>query len=145
MKKIIRGRLYDTDTAKEVGSWENEAVARNDFNWFEETLYRKKTGEFFLAGSGGPASKYAERSYGTWIGGSSIEPISYEDAREWAEKHMEADDYVKWFEVSDDTDTKSTITLRLSQASIDKLRIVASSKDVIASDIVDDLIKNMRI
>lgn len=144
MKKIIRGRLYDTDTAKEVGSWEAE-VSRSDFEWYEETLYRKKTGEFFLAGNGGPASKYAERSYGNWIGGSIIEPLSYEDAREWAEKHMEADDYVKWFELSDDTDTKSTITLRLSQASIDKLRMAASSKDVIASDIVEDLIKNMSI
>lgn len=144
MKKIIRGRLYDTETAKEVGSWEAE-VSRSGFNWYEETLYRKKTGEFFLSGNGGPASKYAERSYGSWIGGSSIEPLSYEDAREWAEKHMEADDYVKWFALSDDTDTKSTITLRLSQASIDKLRMAASSKDVIASDIVEDLIKNMSI
>ena len=58
---------------------------------------------------------------------------------------MSADDYVKWFELSDDTDTKNTITLRLSQASIDKLRMAASSKDVIASDIVEDLIKNMII
>lgn len=144
MKKIIRGRLYDTDTAKEVGSWEAK-VSRNDFHWYEETLYRKKTGEFFLAGNGGPASKYAERSYGSYIGGSDIEPLTYQEAREWAEKHMDADDYVKWFELSDDTDTKSTITLRLSQASIDKLRMAASSKDSTASEIVEDLIANMNI
>lgn len=43
MKKIIRGRLYDTETAKEVGSWEAE-VSRSDFNWYEETLYRRRPG-----------------------------------------------------------------------------------------------------
>lgn len=49
MKKIISGKVYDTETAKELGSWSNMADYRN-FSQFSETLYLKKTGEFFYTG-----------------------------------------------------------------------------------------------
>ena len=58
MKKIINGKKYDTDTAQELASWDNGGGWR-DFHHCEETLYRKKTGEFFLFGEGGPMTKYA--------------------------------------------------------------------------------------
>ena len=38
MKKIIKGKLYDTTTAKELGWWENIQDVRN-FSHFSETLY----------------------------------------------------------------------------------------------------------
>ena len=65
MKKIIGGngkpwRRYDTETAKAVGSRDN-GLSYRDFNHVEETLYRKKTGEFFLHGEGGPMTKYAKQ------------------------------------------------------------------------------------
>ena len=49
MKKIIKGKVYDTDTARELASWANGGNWR-DFSHLEETLYRKKTGEYFLHG-----------------------------------------------------------------------------------------------
>ena len=52
MKKIINGRKYDTETAKEIGYWSN-GYPCSDFNHCEETLYLKKTGEYFLYGEGG--------------------------------------------------------------------------------------------
>ena len=60
MKKIINGKLYDTDTAKEMGTGCASCSPR-DFHYYSETLYRKRTGEYFLYGEGGPASRYAER------------------------------------------------------------------------------------
>ena len=51
MKKIINGRLYNTESAKKVGYYNNGRIY-NDFSFFEETLYRKRTGEFFLHGEG---------------------------------------------------------------------------------------------
>ena len=45
MKKIINGRKYDTETAKEIGYWSN-GYPCSDFNHCEETLYLKKTGEY---------------------------------------------------------------------------------------------------
>ena len=38
MVKIIKGRKYDTDTAREVGSYSNAGGWR-DFGHFEETLF----------------------------------------------------------------------------------------------------------
>lgn len=45
MKKIINGRRYDTDRAKEVGY--DYYSNPGDFSYWRETLYRKNTGEFF--------------------------------------------------------------------------------------------------
>lgn len=47
MKKIINGKKYDTDMAKEVG-YDNNGLLCSDFYYIEETLYKKKTGEFFM-------------------------------------------------------------------------------------------------
>ena len=49
MIKIINGKKYNTDTAKMVGDYDNNQPT-NDFYYFAEELYRKKTGEFFLYG-----------------------------------------------------------------------------------------------
>ena len=48
MKKVIRGRVYDTETAQEIGSTCGGGENRTDFHYWEETLYKKKTGEYFL-------------------------------------------------------------------------------------------------
>ena len=47
MKKIINGKVYDTQKAECVGKWNNGLAG---FDWCEEELYRKRTGEFFLFG-----------------------------------------------------------------------------------------------
>lgn len=46
MKKIINGRKYDTETAKEIGYWSNRYPCGN-FNWCQETLYKKKQVNIF--------------------------------------------------------------------------------------------------
>ena len=58
MKKVINGRRYDTEGAMRLAGY-RYGMPR-DLGYWEETLYRKRTGEFFLHGEGGPASKYAE-------------------------------------------------------------------------------------
>lgn len=62
MKKVINGRSYNTETAKELG-YQTNGYANNDFYFTGETLYRKKTGEFFLYGEGGAYSIYG-RDFG---------------------------------------------------------------------------------
>lgn len=97
MKKIINGRLYNTESAKKVGYYNNGRIY-NDFSFFEETLYRKRTGEFFLHGEGGASSKYS-RSCGlnSWEGSEEIIPYTEEKARKWMEKNAEVEDYIKIF------------------------------------------------
>ena len=62
-KKIINNRMYNTETAKQLGYWSN-GYTPSDFYFAEETLYQKKTGEYFLVGHGGPMSSYAESCAG---------------------------------------------------------------------------------
>ena len=97
MKQIINGKMYNTETAKEVGSYSNYGSWR-DFNHYEETLYKKKTGEFFLCGIGGAMTKYAvSEGVNWWSGGSQIIPLTFGEAKTWAEEHLDADEYIEIF------------------------------------------------
>lgn len=95
MKKIINGRKYDTNTAKKIDSY---SAHRGSFNYFSETLYRKKTDEFFICGEGGPASKYGVAiDCNSRSGGEGIRPITEEEARLWLETYSDADTYESVF------------------------------------------------
>lgn len=97
MKKIINGKLYNTDTATQIAIY-NNGYYINDFNCVYETLYRKRTGEFFIHGEGGAMSEYSVRcSDGSWCWGEKIIPLTEKGAQRWAEVHLEADEYIKLF------------------------------------------------
>lgn len=101
MKKIINGKRYDTKTATEIGGYDNGYSSR-DFNWYTEILYQKKTGEYFLSGRGGRMTKYAVSHGNETTGGEEITRLSAEDARTWAEEHLDADEYENLFDVTPD-------------------------------------------
>lgn len=85
MKKIINGKKYDTETATEI--CENEPIPnRTNFYWYREVLYKKKNGEFFIYGNGGPASKYCESGRNWACTGSKILPLSEQDAKYFVER-----------------------------------------------------------
>ena len=96
MKKIINGRLYDTSTAKRIGSYDN-GYCGSDFEHYSETLYRKKTGEYFLYGVGGAMSKYSQPCGRDMSGGDEIVPYTEGKAKAWAEAYMNADAYMELF------------------------------------------------
>ena len=90
MKKIINGKRYDTATATRLAHYES-SVPVGDFDWFEEDLYRKKSGEFFIHGQGNAASRYSRpAATGGSAGGEGIIPLTYEQAAAWGEAHMDA-------------------------------------------------------
>lgn len=122
MKKIINGRLYNTETAKKCGEYEPNPY-RSDFNWFCESLYQKKTGEFFLHGDGNAASPYSKScGQNEWCGAEIIKPMSYSEAQEWAERHLTGEQYEQIFgEVSeDDTNVKTMISTTAAEIEIIK-------------------------
>lgn len=125
MKKIIKGKVYDTETAKFLGEGGSD-VGPGDFNFYNEELYVKKTGEYFLYGYGGAMSRYARQiEQSSWSGGEAITPLSYDEAREWAEGMLDADTYLEIFEpLPDDEDVVNINTLISSstRAKLDKLR-----------------------
>jgi hypothetical protein len=96
MKAVINGKLYNTETAKYIGSF-SSGIPRN-LDAYEESLYRTRKGEFFIAGSGGPYSKYS-RSIGQneIAGGSKITPMTVGEAQKWAEEYLSAEEYIEAF------------------------------------------------
>lgn len=90
MKKIINGRRYDTDTAQKIAEWDN-GLPGGDLDYISESLYQKRTGEFFLHGDGGARSWAAVPDYDAMAPGERIRPLSEEEAREWCERHLDAD------------------------------------------------------
>lgn len=96
MKKVINGKMYNTETAKCIYSYTN-GYSMNDFNYVEEALYQKKTNEFFLYGSGGPMSRYCCSCGNSWGYGESITPITKEEAKEWAMEYLDGDEYESVF------------------------------------------------
>lgn len=96
MKKIINGKLYNTETATELAN--RSRCYPRDFNYISETLYRKKTGEYFLYGEGGPNTTYSEPVGDSgWASGWNIIPMSELEARSWMELHCDADEYIAAF------------------------------------------------
>ena len=141
MKKIINGKVYNTETAQEVGSWSNNR-SYSDFDHCEEALYRKKTGEYFLHGVGGPRSPYAECiDNNSWSGGSAIRPLTFEEARKWAEKKLSAEKYESIFgEVSED-ETDCLISAIIKASNRERLRRAVEQSGKTVGTILDELIE----
>jgi hypothetical protein len=99
MKQIINGKMYNTETAKKLAYYCNIPNIR-DFSHYRETLYKKKTGEYFLHGEGGAMTKYSKTvGLNEWSSGEKIMPMTIEKAKKWAEKYLYADEYEKIFGV----------------------------------------------
>ena len=86
MRVKIGRRVYDTTTSTEVGKQSVGDFGQAD--GFEEIMYRKTTGEYFLTGSGGADSPYPELK---------VVPLSDADAQEWAQRVLGDEEAAKLF------------------------------------------------
>lgn len=101
MTAVIYGLRFDTDKAELIGEY--SFGYPSDFRYIEESLYRTVKGNWLLAGQGGVSSKYAELvSQNTYGPGSSIKPLSPDEALEWCETHgIDAGTIAQYFKVVD--------------------------------------------
>lgn len=90
MRAIVNGKLYDTETANLIASHEHVEVG---FLFFiRQQLYITRDGEYFLFGQPGGDSRYRyEEAPRKWVAGWRIDPISYDEAREWLKENLNAD------------------------------------------------------
>lgn len=140
MKKIINGKLYDTDTARRLGDYDNGG-SWSDFGHFEEALYVKKTGEYFLHGEGGPMTRYAVATgTNSWSGGERIMPLTYDEAAAWAEEHLDADAFMEIFGPVPEGDDKKTVTFYLPVDLINQLKRDAQRAGISLSTHVEQLL-----
>lgn len=143
MKKVLNGKLYDTDKAVRMANWENIQDCRS-FNHLEETLYRKRTGEYFLHGEGEARTKYAQRyEDNMWGHGEQIIPLTVKAAQEWAEEHLDGDDYEKIFGAVDEESEDVLITFKAPAALDQKLSNKAAELGTSKSDLLRSLIEKM--
>ena len=141
MKKIINNKVYDTETARRLGAWDN-GLGGNDFGAVEETLYRKKTGEYFLHGWGGAGTRYAEPA-GTnwWSSGERIMPMSFAEAKTWAEEKLSGEEYEEIFGAVTEDESRVQVCYSLSAATVEAIKRKAAELGISASAYIELLVK----
>ena len=142
MKKIIDQTMYNTDTATEIGEWEDIANLGNA-HYYTETLYQKKNGEFFIYGEGQPFSPYGQVVQGGHTDSSDIVALDPSEARQWAEEKLDPDKYEEIFgEVSENGNVKE-VTTQLSKDEWTKLNQLAEDNGISLSELVNSAIKRV--
>lgn len=139
MKKTIAGRTYDPQSAKWIA--EHVENARDDDLYTCESLYRKRNGEFFLHCEGGKKSRYSDFNSITWEPdvGFEIVPLSYDAAKQWAQKYCTPDAMAQIFG-NKNTDERTNLTLSLRKATVEQLRRLAADQRTTMSNIVEKLV-----
>lgn len=126
MKKVIKNKVYDTNTAKKLGMrWIGAEYSRS--GW--EELFHKKTGEFFTL-----YHSYSDNS-------ERIDPITYDEAQSWAEEHLEGDDYIRIFGEPEEDSTKSALNIYIRNDTAAKLKAEAGRQGVSIGELIEKMMK----
>lgn len=137
MKKVINGKLYNTETAKLLG--EDSYSHPGDLAHWSEELYQKRTGEYFLYG------RYAQTTgQNEWSSVEQIHPLTVENARQWTEQHLSADEYEAIFGEITEDDNKKNATFSISRDAIELLARMASETGKTRSELVEEMIRNCK-
>ncbi len=102
MKRIINGKIYNTETATRIGNSSSEC-GPGDFRYEDTDLYRTPKGAFFVQGEGGPYSRWSQPCGSNGMsGGSGIEAMTAAEALEWCEfSRIDADVIAQYFSVEE--------------------------------------------
>lgn len=139
MKKVIDGALYNTETAREIGAWTNH---ERGFGFVSQTLYRTKSGKYFIHGEGGARTQYADNcGNNVWAEGERIEPMTAGSARKWAEEYLSATQYAAEFGEPDEAgDDKEALNITVPADVKKKLEKLRAETGKSISQIIVDLI-----
>ena len=115
MKTRINGLKYDTDTATHVGRY--IVFADEARGTFTETLYYKRTGEFFIYRHGGDCNEDdVNDSY--WVVRPQIIPMSFHAAKAWVSCHCSTYKRIRLF--GDENDAEPNKCSLSSKALLNK-------------------------
>jgi len=97
MRKIINGKMYNTETAKALVYY-NNGLSYTDINHWRATLYKKRNGEFFEEGTGGANTVFGHScGDNTRCGGSKIIPLTIEEAKQFVIDNGSTEEYINIF------------------------------------------------
>jgi hypothetical protein len=98
MKRVVDGKLYDTETAELLATDEN-CLSWSDFRQYCVELYRTQKGTWFTVSDAGPRSKYSNGG-DCWIR-DVFAVLGDVEAREFLNAHSDADTVMRFFEVTE--------------------------------------------
>lgn len=119
MAKIIKGKRYNTESAALIITHENTLQ-----EW-EERLYRKKTGEYFLL-------------YTDSIIGDKITPLTANSLKQWVISRVGQDFYTQMFDSP--PDTISHLSFRVTHSEAEKLKQYALKHNKSQLTVIRDFI-----
>lgn len=131
MKKFFRGRQYDTDTAKKIAERQN--LELGEVGSYIETLYMKKTGEFFIF----------REMFGPLYEGQKkfqFEPMKFEDAKEWAKEYAPAEVFEQEFTAPDKDHGIMQFSTTLPRRIHAKMKRLATARGMSTSQLITKLI-----
>lgn len=97
MKKIIKGKMYNTETAKLIGTFDSSKHPNAEEGVYEE-LYQKENKEFFIYGKGKePSVLCAPNDEEYCPNGEYCHVLDEETAKEWIAWYLDADVYIELF------------------------------------------------
>lgn len=123
MRKVVNGKVYNTDTAVRIGMWDN-GYEPEDPLYYSEELYKKPNG-YFLYCVGGAMSVLSQLNENNErVGMEEIVVFTLEGAKDWAIKNMNRNEYEMEFEFVEllDWNRKKNVTLYLSERHRYKMR-----------------------
>lgn len=141
MKKYIKGKVYDTNTAKKLGYVKNMDDRENDYYQIE-VLYQKKTGEFFIWGSSGGCGDYAEMNAGVTTQGTKVVPITDEHAEKWVLENLSGEEYDDIFGELEEVERQQKITIKIDPSVHKIYREMLFKKDRTMQKDLEEYINN---
>lgn len=143
MKKIIRNKVYDTDTAQLIKQADHPNITSGEGSC-KQSLYRKKTGDYFLFVDGARTDVFDNLvlENNAHDRERHIYPLTYEQARAWAESEMSADEWLAIFEPVED-DSLCALNLTLSASAVSKFRLAAQRQQISQRELMERLIETL--
>ncbi len=97
MKKVIDGKLYDTEKATKIADYWN-GLGADDFRYVFEELYVTAKGNYFLFGEGGAMTEYSVScGNNSWSGSANIISLTREEAYKWLENREQTEAIIEYF------------------------------------------------
>jgi hypothetical protein len=143
MKKIIHNKVYDTDTAQLIKQADHPNITNGEGSC-KQSLYRKKTGDYFLFVDGARTDVFHNLALDNNAHDRErhIYPLTYEQARAWAEEEMSADEWLAIFEPVED-DSLTALNLTLSASAVSKFRLAAQQQQISQRELMERLIDTL--
>lgn len=96
MKFVKNNKVYNTETSKNIGK--NHFGYQGDLDYLHCDLYKSKKGTYFMIVQGGPNTEMRyETAQNEFRGSSQLSVLSAEEAMDWAEGNLNAEDYLNEF------------------------------------------------